>query len=89
MFVTDGRISALGLTVIEDDKNFFPIYNPALEVRKETYDEYGDQLDKVFGPIAEALDTKTMTQMNARVDVDGELPEDVAKDFLSENGFVE
>jgi osmoprotectant transport system substrate-binding protein len=89
VFVTDGRISALGLTVIEDDKNFFPIYNPALEVRKETYDEYGEQLDEVFGPIAEALDTKTMTQMNARVDVDGELPEDVAEDFLSENGFVE
>ncbi len=87
--ITDGRIAALGLTIIEDDKNFFPIYNPALEVRKETYDEYGEQLDEVFGPIAEALDTKTMTQMNARVDVDGELPEDVAEDFLSENGFVE
>jgi osmoprotectant transport system substrate-binding protein len=29
-----------------------------------------------------------MTQMNARVDVDGELPEDVAEDSLSENGFV-
>jgi osmoprotectant transport system substrate-binding protein len=89
VFVTDGRISALGLTVIEDDKNFFPIYNPALEVRKETYDEYGEQLDEVFGPIAKALHTKTMTQMNARVDVDGELPEDVAEDFHSENGFVE
>ncbi len=75
--------------MVEDDKNFFPIYNPALEVRKETYDEYGEQLDEVFGPIAKALDTKTMTQMNARVDVDGELPEDVAEDFLSENGFVE
>ncbi len=30
-----------------------------------------------------------MTQLNARVDVDGELPEDVAEDWLSENGFVE
>ena len=89
MFVTDGRISALGLTVIEDDKNFFPIYTPALEVRNETYDEYGPRLDKIFGPIAKALDTKTMTDMNARVDVDGELPEDVAEDFLPENGFVE
>jgi osmoprotectant transport system substrate-binding protein len=88
VFVTDGRISALGLTVIEDDRNFFRIYNPALEVRKETYDGYGEQIDKVFGPMAEALDTK-VTQMNARVDVDGELPEAAAKDFLSENGFVE
>lgn len=89
VFVTDGRISALKLKVIEDDKNFFPIYNPALEVRKETYDEYGEQLDEIFTPIAKALDNKTMTQMNAEVDVEGALPEDVAEDWLSEKGFIE
>jgi osmoprotectant transport system substrate-binding protein len=89
VFTTDGRIEALGLKVIEDDKNFFPIYNPALEVRKETFDQYGPQLEKLFNPIAAALTTKEMTQMNARVDVDGELPEDVAEDWLSKNGFVE
>ena len=85
----DGRIEGLGLKLIEDDKNFFPIYNPALEVRKETFDQYGPQLEKLFNPIAKALTTKEMTQMNARVDVDGELPEDVAEDWLSKNGFVE
>ena len=89
VFTTDGRIEALGLKAIEDDKNFFPKYNPALEVRKETYDQYGPQLEEIFTPIAKALDEKTMTEMNARVDVDGELPEDVAEDFLSEEGFVE
>lgn len=89
VFATDGRIEALDLKVIEDDENFFPVYNPALEVRKETYDEYGKQLDEIFTPIAKALDTKAMTRMNAQVDVDGALPEDVAEDWLSENGFVE
>ena len=89
VFETDGRIKGLGLKVIEDDKNFFPVYNPALEVRKETYDQYGKQLDEVFTPIAEALTTEEITQLNTRVDFDGELPEDVAEDFLSENGFVE
>ena len=89
VFTTDGRIEGLGLTLIEDDKNFFPIYNPALEVRKETFDQYGPQLEKLFNPIAKALTTKEMTQMNAKVDVDGELPEDVAEEWLSKNGFVE
>jgi len=89
VFTTDGRIEGLGLKVIEDDKNFFPIYNPALEVRKETFDQYGPQLEKLFNPIAKALTTKEMTQMNAKVDVDGELPEDVAEEWLSKNGFVE
>lgn len=89
VFTTDGRIEGLGLTLIKDDKNFFPIYNPALEVRKETFDQYGPQLEKLFNPIAKALSTKEMTQMNAKVDVDGELPEDVAEEWLSKNGFVE
>lgn len=88
VFTTDGRIEGLGLTVIQDDKNFFPKYNPALEMRKETFDQYGPQLQKLFDPITKALTAKEMTQMNARVDVDGELPEDVAEDWLSENGFV-
>jgi osmoprotectant transport system substrate-binding protein len=30
-----------------------------------------------------------MSQLNARVDVDGELPEDVAADWLTEEGFIE
>jgi len=89
VFTTDGRIAALKLKVIKDDKNFFPIYNPAPEVRQDTYKQYGKQLDKIFTPIAKKLDTKTMTQMNAAVDVKGQLPDDVAKDWLKKNGFVE
>lgn len=89
VFTTDGRIEGLGLTLIEDDKNFFPKYNPALEMRKETFEQHGPQLEKLFDPISEALTAKEMTRLNARVDVDGELPEDVAEDWLSENGFVE
>ncbi len=89
VFITDGRIPALDLTVIEDDKKFFPVYNPALNVRQEIYDEYGEQLDQVFTPIAQAMENDTLAQMNAAVDVDGELPEDVAEEWLTKNGFVE
>ena len=28
VFTTDGRIAALNLQVLEDDKHFFPVYNP-------------------------------------------------------------
>ncbi len=30
VFTTDGRIAALDLVVLEDDRQFFPKYNPAL-----------------------------------------------------------
>ncbi len=39
VFQTDGRIAALDLELIEDDKSFFPIYNPALNVRKDVIEE--------------------------------------------------
>jgi osmoprotectant transport system substrate-binding protein len=71
VFTTDGRIAGLGLYPLEDDKTFFPIYNPALEVKKSTYDEYGKQFDKIFTPIAKALDTNTMQKLNAQTDVEG------------------
>jgi len=88
VFTTDGRIAGLGLVPLEDDKSFFPIYNPALEVKKSTYDEYGKQLDKIFTPIAKALDTNTMQKLNAQADVQGIPYEDVADEWLQKEGFV-
>jgi len=85
VFATDGRIAALDLKVIEDDKSFFPIYNPALNVRKQAMDP---KLEKLFAPISEKLDTQTLQKLNAQVDVEGQLPEEVAEQWLSENGFV-
>jgi len=87
VFATDGRIEGLGLKVIEDDKSFFPLYNPALNVRKEVVEKYPG-IKKLFAPIAKKLDTETLQKLNAKVDVEGQLPDQVAEDWLSENGFV-
>lgn len=88
VFVTDGRIASLGLRVIEDDKKFFPIYNPALNVRKEVLQE-NPALEKIGADIAAALDTKTMQQLNASVDVDGQSYEAAAETFLQDSGLVQ
>jgi osmoprotectant transport system substrate-binding protein len=87
VFQTDGRIAALDLKLIEDDKSFFPIYNPALNVREDTMKEY-PQIAKLFAPISKKLSTDTLQKLNAQVDVEGQLPEDVAERWLSENGFI-
>src|SRR5215211_1398771 len=87
VFATDGRIEGLGLEVIEDDKSFFPFYNPSLNVRKQVIDE-NPQIEKIFAPISEKLDTDTLQKLNAQVDVEGRLPEDVAEQWLSDNGFI-
>lgn len=86
---TDGRIAALDLAVLEDDENFFPLYNPALTMRQETFEEHGEQLEDLFVPVSEALTTETLQTLNAAVDVDGEDPASVAEDWLGEEGFIE
>ncbi len=89
VFTTDGRIAALDLTLLEDDEDFFPIYNPAINTLKKTYDENQEGLNNTFGPVAKALNTETMQQLNASVDVDGEDPADVAEQWLKDQGFIE
>ena len=88
VFTSDGRVSALDLTVLEDDKGFFPLYNPSPVFTDSVYSEYGEELDAIFDPISAALTQEEMTALNERVSVDLELPEDVAEDWMSENGFI-
>ena len=86
VFITDGRIKALDLTVLEDDEQFFPFYNPSLNVRKEVIDEYPGIAD-VLAPISEKLDNETLQRLNAAVEMDGKSEERVARKFLRENGL--
>lgn len=87
VFTTDGRIVQYDLTVLEDDLSFFPIYNPAPNVRQDAMDEF-PAIEDVFAPISAALDNDTMTALNASVDVDGNDPADVARDWLNEAGLI-
>jgi osmoprotectant transport system substrate-binding protein len=87
VFATDGRTKALDLTVLEDDKQFFPVYNPSLTVRKEVMDEHPGIAD-VFAPISKKLNNETLQELNAAVDVDGESEEVVARQFLMDNGLL-
>ncbi|PZS19147.1 MAG: glycine/betaine ABC transporter substrate-binding protein [Pseudonocardiales bacterium] len=85
VFTTDGRIEGLGLRVLADDKKFFPVYNPALNIRDSVFQKY-PKLADVFAPISKALDTKTMQGLNSDVDNQGDSPAQVATQFLKDHG---
>jgi len=87
-FATDGRIPAFGFFNLEDDKQFFPVYNPAPVVRQEVMDEYPEVAD-VLDPVANALTTDKMMELNKQVGIDEQAPEDVACDFLKSEGIVD
>lgn len=86
-FATDGEIKDYKLTVLADDKNYFPIYNPAPVVRAEVLKAY-PALKMVLGEIGASLDTGTMTRLNYRVNVNGEKPDAVAKSWLQGVGLI-
>lgn len=88
VFATDGRIAGNDLTIIEDDQNVFVKYNIALTVRQEVMDEHGPEIEEIFNPITEKLTNDKMLELNERVDVNAEPPEDVARDFLEEEGLI-
>jgi osmoprotectant transport system permease protein len=86
-FATDGRIASMNLRILEDDKGFFPVYNPAPTIRKEILDKYPN-LASVINKLPTLLDQETQTELNKKSDVDGLEPEKVAQDFLEKNDLL-
>ena len=87
VFLTDGRIVANELYVLEDDRRFSTTYNPSLNVRTETLEKHPNLRD-LFNDIAAKLDTGTLRGLNAQVDVGGQRPDEAARSFLEANGFT-
>ncbi len=88
VFETDGRIQGLDLIMLKDPKRFFPFYNAAISIRQEVLEEY-PQIEEIMKPIADKLTTEQMQTLNSRVDIDGVLPDKVAREWLQEEGFIE
>lgn len=87
IYTTDGRIPALDLQILEDNLEYFPKYNMAPVIHKETLDQY-PQIADLVTPITADLTNEKMQQLNAQVDVDGREPADVAYDYLVELGVI-
>ena len=87
VFSTDARIVSNDLLVLEDDKDFFVEYAGMLTLRQETLDEF-PEINEIFAPISEALTNEVVTELNGQVDNDGIDPSKVAKEWLTDNGFI-
>lgn len=87
VYTTDGRIAALDLTVMTDDKDFFPVYQGAFTLKESTLTAF-PAIATVLNPLSAALTESVMQKLNAQVDIDGEDPQDVARMWLQDNGFI-
>lgn len=87
VYATDGRIAGLDLLVMADDKEYFPVYQVGFTLKQSTLDAYPAIADIINGLTA-LLTDQIMQGLNAKVDIDGEDPADVARAFLVEQGLV-
>jgi len=85
LFSTDPLISQKGLVLLEDDKDLQQADNITPLVRSEVLN---DEIAELLNAVSAALTTDNITPLNARVLVDQEDPEDVARDFLEEQGLL-
>ncbi|MFI6869009.1 glycine betaine ABC transporter substrate-binding protein [Nocardia sp. NPDC050406] len=84
---TDGRIPALNLKLLVDDRAFFPKYNAALVMRQD-FAEAHPKVIEVMEPISRLLTNETITELNRLVDIEGREAAEVARDWMVQQGFV-
>ena len=87
VFTTDGRISAYHLTVLEDNKRFYPPYYAAPVIRAAFLQAH-PEVKKALAPLAGLINQQTMQYLNSLVDIQHETPEQVAHNFLVQKGLI-
>jgi osmoprotectant transport system substrate-binding protein len=70
-----------------DDKSIVPTENVVPAVNKKVLDERGADFSAVVNAVSAKLTTVELRDLNKRVDSDGELAADVAKDWLRKQGL--
>lgn len=85
-YSTDGRISSYDLTILEDDKRFFPPYEASMVVNNNLLRKY-PKLKKVLHRLDGKINLKMMQQLNYQVDDKLLEPSVVAHNFLREHNY--
>ena len=88
VFTTDGRIPALGLTLVEDP-GVNILYNVSGTIRSDKYNEAPEAFDGIINAILAPLNNIRMAELNGQVSAEGEDPGDVARQFLVDEGLID
>ena len=65
IFTTDGQLSVSDVTVLEDDKNFYPSYLCGNVIRSEVLEEH-PELAKIFNKLTGVISDKDMAELRCR-----------------------
>ena len=87
VYTTDGRVKGFDLKILEDDKHYFPSYNVTPVVRKEVL-AANPGLDTALNQLSALITDDVITELNKRVDIDHQSPQQVAREFLQSKGML-
>ncbi|OOM13741.1 glycine betaine ABC transporter substrate-binding protein [Clostridium saccharobutylicum] len=86
-FSTDGLLKKYNLTVLKDDKNFFPPYYAIPVVRSEVLEKY-PEIKPLVEEVGSLITNDVMIELNYDVDELKKDPKDVAIEFLQKNKLI-
>ncbi|CAM7281824.1 osmoprotectant ABC transporter substrate-binding protein OsmX [Citrobacter sedlakii] len=87
VYTTDGRVKGFDLKVLEDDKGFFPSYAVTPVVRKPILDA-NPGLEEALNTLSALLNNDVISTLNAKVDIDHQSPQQVAREFLQQKKLL-
>jgi glycine betaine/choline ABC-type transport system substrate-binding protein len=88
VFTTDANLATDKYAILDDDKKLFPPYHISFMIKSDKLTELGPDAQKTIEAVQKPLTEEVMRELNSRVDLDKKEPADVAKEYLSEAGFV-
>ncbi|AWK52104.1 ABC transporter permease [Clostridium beijerinckii] len=86
-FSTDGLLKKYDLTVLKDDKHFFPPYYAIPIVRSEILEKY-PEIKPLVEEVGDLINDDVMSELNYEVDELKKDPKDVAIEFLTKEGLL-
>lgn len=87
IFSTSAIIADRGFVLLEDDLNMLAADNVVPVLTDELLDAYGDDIRSLLNEISSKLTTADLTAMNKRFDIDNEDADEIAVDWLADNGY--
>jgi len=84
LFSTQSVIADRGWVLLEDDQGLQTAENITPVVSHSVHDV---AVETLLNQVSEALTTENITELNGRVEIDGDKPADVAADFLESEGI--
>ena len=84
---TQGDLDESGLVILEDDQGIQAAENLIPAINTDFLNDHPDVAD-VLNPLADVLTTEDLADLNGKVALDREKPEDVATQYLQDKGLL-